>query len=402
MNTDIQKAVYRLLRSQPFVGNLLQEMTIRSSELIPTAALMYNKHTNTFGVEINNKFFQEQSSEGQVAILIHELMHFTNGHVFRWETLGSEKEQKIRNIAADCSINQYIQNLPEGCVDVAQFKDAEGTPFPLYQTMEHYYTLINETIDKQQQGKGDGIPKMWQQILDQGEFDQHLWDELSEEEKQRMLQEARALIKRTVEKTTNSYSTVPEGIRDLLTQLDSQINALDYKGLLKKAIKRSLCAPERTNSWHRPNKRFGNYAPGTTHDKLPFLNFYVDFSGSISVKEANAFLSTANGFLGAGKMKHCNIGFWHTELYLPKKVRKYRANSELTPDDVQSGGTEPMCVLEHIKETHPNLSIILTDGHYGGSDVKITDKIIWIISENGNLDHPYKHIGLTLPLKFLL
>lgn len=399
--TYIQQAIFFLLKEQPFLGNFLQELTIMLSAQVPTAALQYDKTSGKFRILLNEEFFQQLTIKQRVAVLMHELMHFTNGHVFRWENLGSSKDMKIRNISADMAINQFINHLPDGCVNVADFKDINNVPFPVFKPTEVYFDLIKDVIQQQEDGKGEGLPDMWQKVLDQGEFDQHMWDNLSEAEKQQMLQEAKKLVQRTVEKTFRDYSLAPGGVKELLEEIETCIRRLDYKGLLRYAIKRSLSSSNRTASWYRPNKRYGNLAPGTTAERMPFLNIYPDSSGSISVREMNEFFRVVNGFLGAGQYKQCNIGFWHTELYLPEKVRKYKPNTEIKEGEVEGGGTEPLCVLEHIKATSPNLSLILTDGHYCASDIKLNQQVIWIISDGGNFNHPYAHIGITVQMSSL-
>jgi predicted metal-dependent peptidase len=73
----------------------------------------------------------------------------------------------------------------------------------------------------------------------------------------------------------------------------------------------------------------------------------------------------------------------------------------LKEQEIQAGGTDPLPTLELIKKTCPDLSIILTDGYYNGSQIKLSSDVIWIISEGGNKEHEYKHLGKTIPLEGL-
>jgi predicted metal-dependent peptidase len=452
--TYIQQAIHYVLQKNAFIGNLLQELSITISDRVPTAALSYDKKRAKFEVIISDKYFQRLTLEQRMAVFFHELLHFTHGHVFRFESMGNPKEHMLRNIAADMSINQYIQGLPAGCsqcppieskdrckneacpgkcIDVKDWKDEFGSPFPPFQSMEVYFDLLKRTTkdpnngqgdgegdsenegDQEQdgdngqqqlsggskpgRGKGKGDPSInWDKYSKYQQFDPHDWDDLSEEEKERMLQESKELVQRTIEKTFRDHSLAPGAIKELLQDIEAKLKQLDYKGLLREAIKRTISASDRESTWYRPNKRYGTYAPGTTNAKHPYINFYIDMSGSISHTEANEFKGVMDGFL-QHSAKYCNVGFWHTELY---QFRKYKRNEPFKEEDMQSGGTEPKVVLDHIKKNHPNLSIILTDGCYSGSNIKVDDKVIWIISANGTPDHQYKHIGITIKLEHLL
>lgn len=396
----IQQAIYNVLIQDAFIGNLLQELSVRVDNRIPTAGLTFDKKAAKFNILINEDFFSKLNVKERVAVFFHELLHFTHGHLFRFEAMGNPKDQMLKNIAADMAINQYINNLPDKCIRVSDYKMKDGSAFPLFQRIEVYFELLKQTTkpkcegQENKPGKGESINT--DQVGQYQPFDEHDWDDLSEEEKERMLTEAKNILKRTIEKTYSEAGNAPSNLKELLENLEASIRKLNYKHLLKYAIKKTLASNDRAHSWNRLNKRYGAAAPGTTLAQEPFINFYFDMSGSISHMEANSFLQVIDGFLQAGSKK-CNLGFWHTELY---RVRKYKKNEKLTEDDMGSGGTNVSCVLDHIKEKHPNLSIILTDGHfYDNVSYELTDKIIWIISKGGLKEHTYKHIGKTISLE---
>jgi predicted metal-dependent peptidase len=213
-----------------------------------------------------------------------------------------------------------------------------------------------------------------------------------------MLQEAKKVITRSVEKAYKDYSTLPDSVKDLLKSIDAHIKKLNYKALLRHAIKKTLTTQDRTTTWHRPNKRYGSYAPGTTYDKAPYINVYIDTSGSISHTELNEFLAVMDGFL-RNSAKKCNLGLWHTELY---SMKKWKLNNSFDKNNVQSGGTDPLCVFKHMEETKPNLSIILTDGCFGKTRIDLTQKVIFVISKGGEVNHPYHDYGKTVKMEGLI
>lgn len=405
----LQSTIYRLTLSEAFYGNLLQELTVKYTPMVPTAEITFNQKASQYEVYINPNFFLSLTNEERVATFQHEVLHFTNKHLFRLPFLDpntSNEDKKYYNIAGDMAINQYIRDLPKGCVDVKQWKLDDGNLFPTLQNMETYHELIKKEAKKQKEngkdkgeGKGGSNTKgnVNEQLDKYREFDQHMWDSLDEETKKKMLEEAKKLIKRTVEKTSYSHSVVPDSVKDLLDEIDKLSYGINYKQILKAVLKRTVCSSDREGTWKRPNKRYGAYSPGTKVGNLPQLNQYADTSGSISVNELNEFLNIISGFLKVGN-RTCYLGLWHTDLYYKKK---YKLNSQLNKEDLQSGGTDVTKVLEDIKKTNPNLAIILTDGYYDDSSIKVTSEVIWIISKGGNTNHPLKHIGKTILLEHL-
>lgn len=393
----LQSALYYLCSSQPFYGSLLQELTLRYTSHVPTAGITFDKTQTQFEVLLNPEFFCTLDLDQRVAVLHHEILHFTNQHLFRLPFLtSSEEERSLYNIAGDMSINQYIPNLPAGVVDVKDwFEESPGktkkdppvkTPFPTLQSMETYYELLKNNKDANKKNFKEHKP-----------FDVHDWEALDSETKSKMLEETKKILNRTIEKTSYSHSTVPNSIKDLLEEIEVLGSAINYKQILKQVIKRNVSATDRTSTWNRPNKRYGVAAPGTKIGMLPKLSMYCDTSGSISHTELNEFLNIVDGFLGTG-VRECTLVLWHTGIYYKKK---YRISQTLTKQEIESGGTAIDCVLGDIKKHSPNLSIILTDGHYDSSTITPTSEILWIISRGGNMNHPLKKLGKTITLEGL-
>lgn len=381
----LESSLYYFLNQQPFMGGMLQELTVKYSTQVPTAGITFDKKTSEFLIYLNPDFFCALSSNERVAVLHHEILHFTNKHLFRLPFLNApEEERTLYNIAGDMSINQYINDLPKECVNVKDWTHTVSgklQPFPTFRSMEEYYELIKNN-KKENEDKLNGFK----------EFDVHDWEGMDEETKQKMLDEAKKLIKRTIDKTNYDHSRVPDSIKDLLQEIETAASGLNYRQILRNAIKKSVSCTDRQATWKRPNKRYGVVSPGSMMGNLPHLAFFNDSSGSISVTEQNQYLRIMDEFLAVGS-RRCTLAFWHTSMYYKKP---YRKGQEITPDLIQSGGTDVTCVLQEIKETKPDLSIILTDGYYDRANVEIKSEIIWIISKGGNKNHPMINVGKTI------
>ncbi len=387
---NLQQALYYFTNENPFIGGLLQEMNFKPDYRLPTAALSYDKKRQAFEILINPPFFNKMSLDHRIGVLHHEILHFTNAHVFRLGMDTTNKEEhKKKNIGADMAINQYIRSLPDGCVDVKFFQTDDGQPFPTFATAEVYIELLKDNPDamkKAAQNMKDAGMQIKGDFGDGQTLDSHDWEALSDDEKKQMAEEMRKMIKRTMEKTSYDKTSLPDAIKDLIEEMTTFLNKMNYKQILMSAIKKSVSFTDRANTWKRPNKRYGVVAQGTTLAKLPELWELVDTSGSISVKELNEFLTVVDGFLKAGSRK-CMIGFWHTSMY---KLKKYKLGNKIKQEEIESGGTDMTDTVEKVNKGKPDLAIILTDGYYGTTVNPEVETII-VISENGTMDHPLKH-----------
>lgn len=425
----LQNAIHYLTQQEAFYGSLLQELTIQYRGDIPTAAITFNQKHQQFEVYINPEFFIHKlgTNEFRRSVLHHEILHFTNKHLFRLPFLKEttpKEERFLFNIAGDMAINQYIQPLPDGCknckdkmtkspeewealhpteedkeacpgkcVNVADWLLDDGTPFPTLQSMETYYELIKKERDKQQKseddkkdGKGQGTKgNVLDHLKGYRGFDEHIWDSLDEETKQKMLDEARKVLRRTIEKTSYTHTNVPDSIKDLLQEIDSLAAGLNYKQILRQTIKRTVSATERENTWHKPNRKYGVYSQGSKVGALPKVHFYGDSSGSMSVKEMNQFLHVMSEFLKAGA-KTCMLGLWHTNLYYKQK---YKLGTNIDKSIFESGGTDVTETIADIRKTKPDLAIIFTDLYFDMPDIRGCPEIIWVVTEGGNKNHKF-------------
>jgi predicted metal-dependent peptidase len=410
----LESAIYDLIfnKKNSFIGAVLNEMNIYFNMSVPTAGLLYNKKKREFQITLNPNFFQNLEQKHRTAVFHHEILHFTHDHIRRFmkdeSYVNSSFEEKLRhNIAADMAINQYIKDIPDDGIKVDDWKLPNGKPFPRYKTYEEYYSLLQQTTQQNQEDNSEnkeGDPNTDNCInrptfdkYTSGErttLDEHNFNEsqLTEEEYKQMLEDLKDTFQRAIEKNSFSHSSLPEYIQDLLRELDGAIQGLDYKRILREAIKKHASHSERESTWYRPNKRYGVVAQGTKEGSLPLLKIYMDSSGSVSHREANEFIKVMGNFLKVGARK-CDLNLFHTKIY---HREKYKKNKQFNHSQIECGGTDLGPVLEDIKKTHPDLSIILTDGYYDGYNIKMNDKVVFIITEQGDINHPLSHYGKTI------
>lgn len=396
---NLESTLYSFNTKYSFYAAILSEISIEHTEEIPTAALMYDKNQNEFKTLINPNFFDALTPEVRVGVLYHEVLHFTHGHLIRMELMSIDpdlmtaeekvkfmEERQLKNMAADMAINNFIPCLPEWAVRAENFKDDMGKPFPKFLTYENYLELMK----KHSNNDHNKDKKTTYKVLDE-----HIWENLSDDEKARMLNKTKEVVDRTIEKTSNQFSNAKEYLKGLIKEIESEISKLNYKNLLKIAIKQTISKNNRENTWTRPNRRYGVFSPGTKEAKVPLLNIYVDTSGSISHTEISKFIKVIKNFLKVGASK-ANLYLWHTNLYHSEKIK---ASTDINQVTIQSGGTDVKEVIDHINKNKPDLAIILTDGYFSSADKLQQTNVIWVISEENGQHHPYKDTGKTVLLK---
>lgn len=424
----LQTGIFNVIKKAPMLGSILQCLNIEYSHIVPRAGIMFDADGKKWKMLINPWWFCNcLSDKNRQAVLLHEIYHITHKHPSRLPFLKINKHRRtIMNIAMDMAINQYIDNLPKGCdqcppsdeqfkgekcenrlcpggcIDVNEYDDEDDnglkTPWEKFQTTEYYYHKLIEKFKDSEEGesdgqegdgeKGNGMPQ---------EFDSHSWDSNAEESE--MLDATEDLVKRAMQKRSTTYDLLPKHLKELLDDIESRRNELNYKQLILSAIKRHASGINRKHSWTRRSKRFGLKSPGTKYSELPFLYTYIDSSGSISIQEANDFLDIIDNFLKVGSRK-CNISLFHTDVY---HSREYKLGDRLSQDVWQSGGTNLEPVMKSIYKNKPDLAIILTDGYYENVEVEqflrsgeSFPQCLFIISRDGKEDHPLKRLGETI------
>lgn len=384
MRQRIEKGILGVLKTKPFAGILLQMLRIRSTtpSECPTMGVALNK-LKKFDLVYNNEFVEKMTDDELVAVLIHEYYHLTHRHV-TWGLRYPVKDRPLLNIAMDMCINQLIDNLPKGAVYPENFN------LPKNKSMEWYFEQLKQNAEQNNGELKDKDGNTWTKTLDE-----HDWEEI-EKAGEEALKEHRDLMKRAINKAESSYTEVPGAIKDLISEMETELRNLDFKYILGQAIRKSLPNPKRQSTWKRPNKRYGSMAKGNKSDESPKIDVYLDTSGSISVEEFNTYLKTNDQFLKFANKK-CTLNYFHTSVY---HTEKYKVGKVIDRSEIECGGTDLQGVMEKINKDKPDLALIFTDGYYGSVSVqKMDSPVVFVISNGGDIKHPLTNLGVTVKMQ---
>lgn len=383
---SLERITTKMLSERPFFGILMQQINTVFTERVPTLGITFSKETKKFVMYINKKFLNSLSLDEAVAVLLHELHHILYKHVF----YNVEKHDLKRwNIAMDISVNQRIVNLPKEAIFLENFKDKNGKPFPKNLLTEEYYDLLDGATYEDESGNS-------YEVNDITEFDEHDWTDAHESEKK---EAAKEIIKRALEKTEKMFSSTETHkdislAKSVIDAIQSQNKKEQYKQALSYAIKRSLPSRDRTHTWTKPSKRFGYQSPGSKYHYEPKIDVYFDTSGSISVKLFEEFMQYLNGLIRYLNTK-VTVNFFNTSVYYSTVMKK---NEKIDYERIEIGGTDLTDVIKKINERASDLAVILTDGYYSDVQEKTHNKIVFVITKDGCVNHPLARLGMTVQM----
>ncbi len=136
---------YSSNESLMWYGHLVTACDIKRDLNMPSPAgvrFMFNK----FELFINPLMFGLYSTDEQIAILKHEMLHIINLHITRQK----DRDHKKWNYGTDISINQLIPNIPEDGLQPEKFQMEKNL------NAEQYYDMIPTNYDApKEKGEGD-------------------------------------------------------------------------------------------------------------------------------------------------------------------------------------------------------------------------------------------------------
>ncbi len=375
-----------------YIGSVLQCLKIIPDPSIPTAGVAFDKKTKSILMLYSPKFLDELTFPQLKAVLIHEVDHILRKHIYIYNEMKQKRSDAKRlNFAMDLVINQKLPELPKGALFIEHFKDKAGNPFPAGESTETYYDLLEDAdYDNPDMKDGEGNP------MGPQEFDQHYWDEFDKNE---VLEATKELLKRAQYVFQKSHSGAESGeLKDMLNEITKIQTDINYKRLLLSTLRNAIPSKDIKKTWTRPSRRFGLLAKGSKIKEAPSVSIYCDTSGSIGYEELNSSLGVITDIIKQGVSK-INLHLFHHKLYHSQVFKK---GAKFAENDLQSGGTELEEVVAKMKDSQDEIHIVLTDGHYGTNnwDKSLNSKkVVFLIRNGGNLEHPLKGLGKTVEYK---
>jgi len=369
-----------LLLRHSFFGNLATRLQlINADEWCSTAA------TDGLKFYYNSRFIMMLKPKEVEFLVGHEVLHVVYDHMGR----RNDRNPQIWNIADDYAVNadlkrhkigQFITTVP--CLYEQKYdgKAAEEIYDDLMKNVKFIDidSLVDQMIDDHMDSEADG---------DEQEGNSKR-PKMSPEERERARQE----IKQAIINAAQSAEAggIPKGVERLIKQ------ATDPVMPWRELIQTNLTSAIRTDySWMRPSRRSWHMdavMPGMTPGEEIDVVVALDMSGSISDKQAKAFLGEIGGMMNAFDGYKVHVFCFDTDIYNPQTFTSENMDTIDGYEPAGGGGTDFDCIFTYLKEQGnvPKRLIVFTDGYPFGSwgDPDYCDTT-WIIHGDTDPNPPF-------------
>jgi predicted metal-dependent peptidase len=383
-----------LLLRHSFFGNLATRLQlVNADEWCSTAA------TDGLKFYYNSRFIMMLKPKEVEFLVGHEVLHVVYDHMGRRGT----RDPQIWNIADDYAVNadlkrhkvgQFITTVP--CLYEQKYdgKAAEEIYDDLMKNVQkiNIEDLIDQMIDDHmdsdedgdQDGDGDG---------DDGEKKGKGRPKMSPEERERVRQEVKQAIINAAQSA--EAGTLPKGVERLIRQHTNPV--MPWREL----IQTNLTSAIRTDfSWMRPSRRgwhMDAIMPGMTPGEEIDVVVAIDMSGSISNRQAQAFLGEIGGMMDAFDGYKVHVFCFDTETYNPQDFTSENMDLIDGYEPQGGGGTDFDAIFDYLKSVGnvPKRLICFTDGYPCGSwgDPDYCDTT-WIIHGDPDPNPPFGTFAL--------
>jgi len=374
-----------LLLRHSFFGNLATRLKLTNAdEWCGTAA------TDGLKFYYNSRFIMLLKPKEVEFLVGHEVLHVVYEHMDR----RGNRDPQMWNIADDYAVNadlkrhnvgQFITSVP--CLYEKKYdgKPAEEIYDDLMSNVQkiNIDDLIDQMLDDHLDSDGDsagdgegpesegkGRPKM------------------TDEERERARQEMKQAIISAAQSA--EAGQLPAGVERLIKQHTDPV--MPWRELIQTNLTSSI----RTDyTWMRPSRRgwhMDAIMPGMTPGEEIDVVVSLDMSGSISNKQAQAFLGEIAGMMDSFDGYKVHVFCFDTDTYNPQDFNSENMDNIDEYEPQGGGGTDFDCIFKYLKENaiEPKRLIVFTDGYPNGSwgDPDYCDTT-WIIHGDKNPNPPF-------------
>ena len=374
----IEKAYKKLLIENPFYGLFLLGLSKVIDKSVETACV--RKRGINCELVINPEYWETQDDMQQLNLIQHEVYHIVFQHMFMTPFF---KNHEVLNVAADCEVNSYLQNLDNTWIIPSMF-NAE----PKLGTKTYYDIIMSQTPPPPPQGGGgdngsNGLPNTKDDHSSWGKE----FQECSDAEKQLIQNQINSQIKTAAEQTIKMRGTIPAEMQAIVDELfKPKPRVFDWKAYFRRMLG-SIYDINIKKTRRKESIRFPG-AAGIKHKKKVSILVAVDTSGSVNDEELKDFFSEITYIYKAGAritILECDAAISANYEYTGKWTGKVHSR----------GGTDFQPVIDYYRKNMKDYAALVyfTDGECSIPN-NVPRDTIWVITSAG--DHSQKYPGRTL------
>jgi predicted metal-dependent peptidase len=380
-----------LLLRHSFFGNLATRLQlINADEWCSTAA------TDGKRFYYNSRFITKLKTKEVEFLVGHEVLHVVYDHMGR----RGNRDPQIWNIADDYAVNadlkrhkvgEFITSVP--CLYESKYDGmaAEAIYDDLMKNIQKISIeeLIDKMLDDHMDGDGDNDgDEGAESECDGNSSGKGKRPKMSPEEREQARQEMKQAILQAAQSA--EAGSIPKGVERLIKDVTSPV--MPWREL----IQTNLTSAIRTDySWMRPSRRgwhMDAVMPGMTPGEEIDVVVALDMSGSISDRQAKAFLGEIAGMMDAFDGYKVHVFCFDTEIYNPQNFNSENMETIDEYEPQGGGGTDFDAIFDYLKDIGnvPKRLIVFTDGYPCGSwgDADYCDTT-WIIHGDKDPNPPF-------------
>ena len=374
----IEKAYKKLLIENPFYGLFLLGLSKVIDKSVETACV--RKRGINCELVINPEYWETLDDIQQLNLIQHEIYHIVFQHMFMTPFF---KNHEVLNVAADCEVNSYLQNLDDTWIVPSMFNAESKLGTKIY-----YDIIMSQTPPPPSQGGGgsngsNGLPDT--------KDDHSSWDkefqECSDAEKQLIQNQINSQIKTAAEQTMKMRGTIPAEMKEIVDELfKPKPRVFDWKAYFRRMLG-SIYDINIKKTRRKESIRFPG-AAGIKHKKKVSILVAVDTSGSVNNEELKDFFSEITYIYKAGAritILECDAEISANYEYTGKWTGKVHGR----------GGTDFQPVIDYYRKNIKDYAALVyfTDGMCNIPN-NVPRDTIWVITSAG--DHKKEYPGRTL------
>jgi predicted metal-dependent peptidase len=362
----MQRAIYELLQKEPFFAHfILRCKIVYDNKKVPTAGVL--RRGSEIEMAFNTEFLEKLSVAQVSAVIKHEVMHLLFMHLSnRWKK--ERKHARLLNVAMDCAINQYIDDLPESAVTLKAVEKAVGRTLEPLQSTDYYFDAI---MQKREEMENSGLSS----------HDSHdFGDDGEGKEGDNWIEDVIAASIRDM-----ARKAIQASAGNVPSYVSEAIGAMGEPELPWKQILRNFIFSRVTNktkaSLKRPNRRFDLPVPGRVKIRKLTLAVCTDSSGSISDEQYASFINEIKSIA-----KTIPETWWiHADCEV-QKVDRISSASDVKPVRHGYGGTAYQPAID--EAMRKNADVIVYFGDFDTSDTPTNPGVPFLWVGVGNSPAP--------------
>lgn len=384
----LDKSMFRMFQDFPFWAFLIEKCNVKLTEdgRVPTACI--DRKGNIF---FNREFFTSLSDDMVHFVLAHEVMHMLLDHHSR---LGG-RQAYLWNVAGDVLINEMLHEhfLQRGArLDLSSYITRQNLNFDIdhnTMTTEEVYELIVKNAPKvrpKDPGEGEGGIQDGSDLANFEPGNEPSGQDIRTSSEDTP-QNAKEWADAGLEAATRSRmaGSCPEFME---RQIDKLLNPeVAWNEVLAYYLRNKFCMKSKNrHTFTPPNRRYlyqDVILTSRIGKKKPSIAFSIDTSGSMSSDDIAKGVAEMDAIRRMYKVPVYLLEADHT-VHRAKWVQP----NEQIPSLKGGGGTSFVPVMDHLKETKPDVDVLVyfTDG-WGDFGNDPGFDVIWVV--NSSAQPPY-------------